>query len=501
MMTLVPKKILQLALCFAGGPFASFAKKLEALPREPLLPRGTLVTKQMTPSASRRWVPGDDAVPAGGSPVDDPDDVRNHRGICVRNHRGWFVGGRAPKFRLSAFAGRNPDLTCWQHTTLDACRNPEKREMNDVWGNPLCDFTPFHQASKAFVAAKMKEMPDLLEFVGPTFQSDPEVVWAAVSQKPAVLRFAARDLLTDPSRLLQQDDISDEYEFALKKICVSIMGARVLQERRTDFMLRPGLGIPNFGSLVAKVEEIVATWSSAPLNANVRRELQRPILSFAAVQCVQEIFGLATDVLRIQNAANARFHEKTSAECRAERQRRVFLDPLMGPKKSATSKGVEEPQIHVLGDIHGSPHDYLAAIKHFGQPSKTNRFVLLGDYSDRGRYNLEGLLLPVLRFVLHGLDAFVLLRGNHESVSLAWNRDKGTADEVFSTPLIREMEERQSRENSPPSQRANEITQLKNTADALYHAMPRTAELLDAQKQTQVFILYYFNLYLLTFFY
>ena len=40
-------------------------------------------------------------------------------------------------------------------------------------------------------------------------------------------------------------------------------------------------------------------------------------------------------------------------------------------------------------------------MRSLGDPSSQNRYVLVGDYSDRGNYNLEGLLLPCLRFLAH----------------------------------------------------------------------------------------------------
>uniref|UniRef100_A0A914XZR9 Serine/threonine-protein phosphatase n=1 Tax=Panagrolaimus superbus TaxID=310955 RepID=A0A914XZR9_9BILA len=67
----------------------------------------------------------------------------------------------------------------------------------------------------------------------------------------------------------------------------------------------------------------------------------------------------------------------------------------------------------VVGDIHGQFNDLMRIFAKVGFPNTTN-YLFLGDYIDRGRMNLETILL-LLTFKIKCPNNFFLLRGNHET--------------------------------------------------------------------------------------
>ena len=67
----------------------------------------------------------------------------------------------------------------------------------------------------------------------------------------------------------------------------------------------------------------------------------------------------------------------------------------------------------VLGDIHGQLFDAINVLSK-KNPAKT-KYMLLGDYVDRGRYSIETLTL-LLAIKLNHPTNFGMLRGNHESL-------------------------------------------------------------------------------------
>lgn len=74
-------------------------------------------------------------------------------------------------------------------------------------------------------------------------------------------------------------------------------------------------------------------------------------------------------------------------------------------------------RIHVCGDIHGQFGDLINIFKRLGTPSKTNKYIFLGDYIDRGAQGIEVMLL-LLCYKLIDTQSIVLLRGNHESAEI-----------------------------------------------------------------------------------
>lgn len=72
--------------------------------------------------------------------------------------------------------------------------------------------------------------------------------------------------------------------------------------------------------------------------------------------------------------------------------------------------------IFVFGDIHGQFNDLNAWFKKTNIPSRHNKdkFLFLGDYVDRGKDDVEVIILLLVMKYMHPSKVF-LLRGNHES--------------------------------------------------------------------------------------
>ncbi|KAF8382150.1 hypothetical protein PRIPAC_71292 [Pristionchus pacificus] len=84
-----------------------------------------------------------------------------------------------------------------------------------------------------------------------------------------------------------------------------------------------------------------------------------------------------------------------------------------------------EAPVKICGDVHGQFADLLRLFNKTGFPPSSN-YLFLGDYVDRGKHNLETILL-LLGYKLRYPKTFFLLRGNHELSSI--NRVYGFLEE------------------------------------------------------------------------
>ena len=71
-----------------------------------------------------------------------------------------------------------------------------------------------------------------------------------------------------------------------------------------------------------------------------------------------------------------------------------------------------DPNVVVVGDIHGNFADIHRIFRLFGQPPRT-KFLFLGDYVDRGAYSFHCITL-LIALQISFPERFFLLRGNHE---------------------------------------------------------------------------------------
>jgi len=90
-------------------------------------------------------------------------------------------------------------------------------------------------------------------------------------------------------------------------------------------------------------------------------------------------------------------------------------------------------KICFIGDIHGDLMAGAQIARYIWKNEDIDKFVFLGDYVDRGNYQLETLNLALLLKILDP-DRIVLLRGNHET-TLA-NRFYGFKVDLMNRDLI-----------------------------------------------------------------
>ncbi|OHS97026.1 Serine/threonine-protein phosphatase PP1-2 [Tritrichomonas foetus] len=84
--------------------------------------------------------------------------------------------------------------------------------------------------------------------------------------------------------------------------------------------------------------------------------------------------------------------------------------------------------VYIIGDLHGNFHDFLRILSRIPD-FLSKKFILLGDYVDRGHFQIE-LVITILTLAIQYPDNFFLLRGNHEFREI--NLKGGFYDEVCS---------------------------------------------------------------------
>ena len=77
---------------------------------------------------------------------------------------------------------------------------------------------------------------------------------------------------------------------------------------------------------------------------------------------------------------------------------------------------VEGPLI-VAGDFHGQFFDMLRIMDKVGGPPPYNKWIIMGDYVDRGDNSIETISL-LLAYKVRYPDKMFMLRGNHECESI-----------------------------------------------------------------------------------
>eukprot|EP00727_Mastigamoeba_balamuthi_P002500 m51a1_g12247 hypothetical protein (479) ;mRNA; f:144236-146385 len=110
------------------------------------------------------------------------------------------------------------------------------------------------------------------------------------------------------------------------------------------------------------------------------------------------------------------------------REGRLSTEAVMRLLTEARNLMVEEPNlldipspVTIVGDLHGQFYDMMTAFDVAGsQPSRTSRYLFLGDYVDRGSFSCE-VVLYLCACKLNFPDSVFMLRGNHEA------RDMNTA--------------------------------------------------------------------------
>ena len=76
-----------------------------------------------------------------------------------------------------------------------------------------------------------------------------------------------------------------------------------------------------------------------------------------------------------------------------------------------------EAPIRITGDFHGQFYDMLRLFEISGGAPPHNKFLLVGDFVDRGKQSVETITL-LIAYKLKFPDRIYLLRGNHESSSI-----------------------------------------------------------------------------------
>ncbi len=233
------------------------------------------------------------------------------------------------------------------------------------------------------------------------------------------------------------------------------------------FELFRGLSVDNRAALLAVVDEFIHTDGVVhPAEVEFRNDLasllgqpELPETAVAAGERVEiakavELPGATTDhpfftgfehhyspdpeVTRAQIAVDLAVLDQ--AEAKWTEQRRAGAGRLSGHQRVQDLCGPEfldghvyavprddrDYELIVLGDLHGCysclkaavmQSQFMEKVKAYKANPKANpdvRLVLLGDYIDRGRFSLNGVLRGVLKLFVAAPEHVFVLRGNHE---------------------------------------------------------------------------------------
>lgn len=74
--------------------------------------------------------------------------------------------------------------------------------------------------------------------------------------------------------------------------------------------------------------------------------------------------------------------------------------------------------VTVCGDVHGQFFDLLELFQKGGN-FQASRYIMIGDFVDRGYHSVETITLLFL-YKLKFPDRLILLRGNHESRNITY---------------------------------------------------------------------------------
>ncbi|KAH3757704.1 serine/threonine protein phosphatase [Pelomyxa schiedti] len=134
------------------------------------------------------------------------------------------------------------------------------------------------------------------------------------------------------------------------------------------------------------------------------------------------IAKLHTKFVEVSSYNYEQFHPshrwEPPTECITVQQLIVVIEETIAILQNEPTLLRQKPPVYVLGDLHGNYKDLVCFAKAFGLwdhfeivPAK---FLLLGDYVDRGPHSIETIALLFALKVLIPTKIF-LLRGNHES--------------------------------------------------------------------------------------
>lgn len=76
-----------------------------------------------------------------------------------------------------------------------------------------------------------------------------------------------------------------------------------------------------------------------------------------------------------------------------------------------------EAPVCITGDFHGQFYDLLRLMKLVGGAPPAKRFLVMGDFVDRGKQSLETICL-LLAYKIRYPDMMYLIRGNHECAEI-----------------------------------------------------------------------------------